>query len=67
VATDANGTYRHQVISLIDGADLCVRVTAAPANNASVTATAQGQGVRLKRLAPASLPYDSIRVDVRLP
>jgi hypothetical protein len=58
------GRYRAQVQSLF-GSPQCVQVEASGA--AATSGRVEVPVVRFKPTADASLPYDSIRVDVRLP
>ena len=63
-AADGLGRYRMQVQSGF-AATRCVQVEAAGAGNPPVRAEAAA--IRFEPTADASLPYDSVRVDIRLP
>lgn len=62
--TDAAGRYRTQVLSPV-AVPGCVRLEAA--RGRGPLAGVEAPAVRFKPSADASLPYDSVRVDLRVP
>ena len=63
--TVADGSYRMQVLSTSSSPVACVRVTASDAGRASEPSVVRD--LRFEPTATSSLPYDSARVDLRLP
>jgi hypothetical protein len=63
--TDASGRFTQQIVTEDSASNQCLRVIARPQGGSPISVDATG--LRLKLYADASLPYDSIRVDVMVP
>lgn len=64
--TDATGLFYQQIVTGDSSSSQCLRVILRPKEGGSRVG-AEVTGLRLKAAADASLPYDSLRVDITLP
>ena len=63
--TDDAGRFRQQIVTSDSASQQCLRVTARPPNG--TPRVAEISELSLKVAADASLPYDSVRVNVTIP